>query len=155
MLVVLGADLAQDRREALQEGHDGVGVDGVAASEILDQHDGPVLVGEGDAPVGVLGGVGAGLILDPPLPDGVDERDGDTAYDQAAIVAPAGKPKRRRTKAADVDAAVAAHAQEPPPSPLMAQRDWIDSCYDGDTVADIVAALRANPSVDAVDRVRG
>ena len=40
----------------------------------------------------------------PGVLDGVDERDGDTAYDQAAIVAPAGKPKRRRTKAADVDA---------------------------------------------------
>ena len=38
-------------------------------------------------------------------------------------------------------AAVAAHAQEPPPSPLLAQRDWIDECYAGDTVSDILAAL--------------
>ena len=38
-------------------------------------------------------------------------------------------------------AAVAAHAQEPPPSPLLAQRDWIDECYAGDTVPDILAAL--------------
>lgn len=48
--------------------------------------------------------------------DGVDERDGDTAYDQAAIVAPAGKPKRRRTKATDVDA----DAQGPEESPAAA-----------------------------------
>ncbi|MGE2737776.1 enoyl-CoA hydratase/isomerase family protein [Mycolicibacterium vaccae] len=43
-----------------------------------------------------------------------------------------------------VDAALAAHAQEPPASPLLAQRDWIDSCYAEETVADIVAALRAH-----------
>ena len=42
------------------------------------------------------------------------------------------------------DSALAAHAVEPPPSPLLAQRDWIDECYSGDTVADIVAALRAH-----------
>jgi enoyl-CoA hydratase len=41
-----------------------------------------------------------------------------------------------------VDAAVAAHATEPPASRLVAQRDWIDDCYNGDTVPDIVAALR-------------
>ena len=38
-------------------------------------------------------------------------------------------------------AAVAAHAQEPPPSTLLDQRDWIDECYAGDTVPDILAAL--------------
>lgn len=43
-----------------------------------------------------------------------------------------------------VDAALAKHAQEPPPSELMAQRDWIDLCYAGETVADIVAALRGH-----------
>ncbi len=43
-----------------------------------------------------------------------------------------------------VDAAVAAHAEEPPPSPLLAQREWIDHCYAGETVADIVAALRGH-----------
>lgn len=48
-----------------------------------------------------------------------------------------------------VDAAVAKHAQEPPASPLLAQQDWIDSCYAGDTVADIVAALRAHGSEPA------
>lgn len=42
-----------------------------------------------------------------------------------------------------VDAALAAHANEPPASPLMAQRDWIDEVYALDTVADIVVALRA------------
>ncbi|ART68545.1 3-hydroxyisobutyryl-CoA hydrolase [Mycobacterium dioxanotrophicus] len=41
-----------------------------------------------------------------------------------------------------VEHALAAHAVEPPASPLLAQRDWIDTCYAGDTVADIVAALR-------------
>lgn len=48
-----------------------------------------------------------------------------------------------------VDAAVAAHAQEPPPSPLAAQRDWIDDCYAGETVAEILAALRAHPAASA------
>jgi enoyl-CoA hydratase len=41
-----------------------------------------------------------------------------------------------------VEAAVKAFAIEPPPSRLLAQRHWIDECYSGDTVADIVAALR-------------
>lgn len=44
--------------------------------------------------------------------------------------------------AEDVDAAVSAHAEEPPPSPLLVQREWIDHCYAGETVSDIVAALR-------------
>ena len=51
-----------------------------------------------------------------------------------------------------IDAALAAHTQEPPPSQLLAQRDWIDDCYAGETVADIVAALRghdAGPANDA------
>lgn len=43
-----------------------------------------------------------------------------------------------------VENAVAAHATEPPASPLAAQRDWIDHCYAADTVADIVAALRGH-----------
>ena len=34
------------------------------------------------------------------------------------------------------EAAVAAHAIEPPASQLLAQRDWIDDCYAGETVAD-------------------
>ncbi len=43
-----------------------------------------------------------------------------------------------------LDQAIAAHAVEPPPSDLAAQRDWIDECYAGDTVADILAALRGH-----------
>lgn len=42
------------------------------------------------------------------------------------------------------EAAVAAFAEEPPPSPLAVARGWIDQCYAGATVADIVAALRAS-----------
>jgi enoyl-CoA hydratase len=41
-----------------------------------------------------------------------------------------------------VDEALATYAEEPPASDLLAQRDWIDRCYDGQSVADIVAALR-------------
>ncbi|ABM15455.1 MULTISPECIES: enoyl-CoA hydratase/isomerase family protein [Mycolicibacterium] len=55
-----------------------------------------------------------------------------------------------------VDAAVAAFAQEPPPSALLAQRDWIDHCYAGETVADIVVALRghdAEPAIDAAELI--
>ena len=56
----------------------------------------------------------------------------------------------------DVDTAVGAHAEEPPPSPLLAQREWIDHCYAGETIADIVAALRAHdagPANDAADLI--
>jgi enoyl-CoA hydratase len=55
-----------------------------------------------------------------------------------------------------VEHAVGAHAEDPPPSQLAAQRDWIDRCYAGDTVADIVAALRdhdAAPANDAADLI--
>jgi enoyl-CoA hydratase len=55
-----------------------------------------------------------------------------------------------------VDAAVSAHATEPPASALVEQRDWIDSCYAGDTVADIVAALRGHgtePATAAADLI--
>jgi enoyl-CoA hydratase len=55
-----------------------------------------------------------------------------------------------------IDAALAAHAIEPPPSELVAQRHWIDECFTGDTVADIVAALRshgAGPANDAADLI--
>lgn len=47
------------------------------------------------------------------------------------------------------EAALAAHAIEPPASPLLAQRDWIDECYAEKTVADIVAALRKQGSEQA------
>ncbi|OBG33979.1 enoyl-CoA hydratase/isomerase family protein [Mycobacterium sp. E3198] len=55
-----------------------------------------------------------------------------------------------------IDGALAAHAIEPPPSELAAQREWIDECFAGDTVADIVAALRghgAGPASDAADLI--
>jgi enoyl-CoA hydratase len=55
-----------------------------------------------------------------------------------------------------VDAALAAHTIEPPVSNLLAQRHWIDECFAGDTVADIVAALRghdAGPANDAANLI--
>ncbi len=55
-----------------------------------------------------------------------------------------------------VEQAIAAQAVGPPPSSLAAQRDWIDECYTGDTVADIVAALRghdAGPANDAANLI--
>ncbi|MCV7289280.1 enoyl-CoA hydratase/isomerase family protein [Mycolicibacterium wolinskyi] len=55
-----------------------------------------------------------------------------------------------------VDKALAAYAVEPPPSPLLAQREWIDDCYSGDTVGDIVAALQnheADPANDAANLI--
>ena len=51
---------------------------------------------------------------------------------------------RRAIVADGVEAALAAHAVEPPPSDLVAGRDWIDECYARDTVANIVAALRGH-----------
>lgn len=50
-----------------------------------------------------------------------------------------------------VDAAIATFAQIPPPSELAAQQSWIDDCYSGDTVADIVAALQDNEAGPAND----
>lgn len=55
-----------------------------------------------------------------------------------------------------VENAVDAHAQEPPPSELAAQRGWIDQCYAGETVTDIVAALRGHgtaPATAAADLI--
>ena len=55
-----------------------------------------------------------------------------------------------------LEAAVKSHAVAPPSSNLVAQRSWIDECYDGDTVADIVAALRghdAGPANDAANLI--
>ena len=57
---------------------------------------------------------------------------------------------------AGVEAAVEAHAQQPPPSALAQQRRWIDDCYAGDTVADIVAALRGHgegPANEAAEQI--
>lgn len=53
-----------------------------------------------------------------------------------------------------VDAALTTHSAEAPPSQFLAQRDWIDHCYVGETVADIIAALRdhdAGAANDAAD----
>jgi enoyl-CoA hydratase len=55
-----------------------------------------------------------------------------------------------------IDAALATHKTEPPPSQLLAQRDWIDECYAGDSVTEIVAALRghdAGPANDAANLI--
>ncbi len=48
-----------------------------------------------------------------------------------------------------VDAAVTAFAVEPPPSQLLAQQHWIDECYAGKTVGDIIDALRGHDEDDA------
>ncbi|TDO08928.1 enoyl-CoA hydratase [Mycobacterium sp. BK086] len=48
-----------------------------------------------------------------------------------------------------VDAAVKAFAADPPPSHLVAQRDWIDECYAGESIADIIAALRGHDNEEA------
>jgi enoyl-CoA hydratase len=63
---------------------------------------------------------------------------------------------RRAVITDGVEAALAEYAVEPPPSELAAQRDWIDECFSGGTVADIVAALRAHgagPADDAADLI--
>ena len=55
-----------------------------------------------------------------------------------------------------VQAALRVHARQPPPSELAAQRDWIDHCYAGQTIVDIVAALRGHdegPANDAADLI--
>jgi enoyl-CoA hydratase len=55
-----------------------------------------------------------------------------------------------------VESALASHATEPPVSELLAQRPWIDECFAGDTVEDIVAALRghdAGPANEAADLI--
>ncbi|MGC7297286.1 enoyl-CoA hydratase/isomerase family protein [Mycobacteroides abscessus subsp. massiliense] len=43
----------------------------------------------------------------------------------------------------DIATALAVHSTSAPSSDLLAQRDWIDECYAGESVADIVAALQA------------
>ncbi|MCW2649956.1 MAG: echA9 [Mycobacterium sp.] len=51
-----------------------------------------------------------------------------------------------------VDAALKHYAVAPPFSELVAQRTWIDECYAGETIADVVAELRghdAGPANDA------
>ncbi|MFV9633009.1 enoyl-CoA hydratase/isomerase family protein [Mycobacterium neumannii] len=48
-----------------------------------------------------------------------------------------------------INAALAGHAVAPPPSGLLRQREWIDRCYAGETVLDIVAALRGHDDAAA------
>ncbi|RFD26446.1 3-hydroxyisobutyryl-CoA hydrolase [Mycobacterium uberis] len=57
----------------------------------------------------------------------------------------------RAVVADGINSALAGFAIEPPPSDLAAQRDWIDECYVGDTVEDIVAALRSHDAEPAED----
>jgi enoyl-CoA hydratase len=58
----------------------------------------------------------------------------------------------RAAIAADgVESALAHHAIEPPPSELAAQREWVDDCYSGESVVDIIAALRGHDSEAAHD----
>ncbi len=55
-----------------------------------------------------------------------------------------------------VGAALARYAAAPPASELVTQRSWIDGCYAGDTVTDIVAELRghdAGPANDAANLI--
>ena len=58
-----------------------------------------------------------------------------------------------------IDAALARYRVEPPPSELAAHRSWIDPCFAGDSVEDIIARLRAHrgegagPARDAADLI--
>lgn len=55
-----------------------------------------------------------------------------------------------------VDAALNSYARDCPPSQLASHRHWIDDCYSGDTVSDIVAALRGHdegPANDAANLI--
>jgi enoyl-CoA hydratase len=61
---------------------------------------------------------------------------------------------RRAVVADGVDGAVQRYAVVPPSSELVAQRAWIDECYDGETVADIVAALRGHDADLANDTAK-
>jgi len=51
----------------------------------------------------------------------------------------------------DAHDAVRAMAEAAPPSPLLAERAWIDECYSFDTVEEIVGALQASSSEAARD----
>lgn len=50
-----------------------------------------------------------------------------------------------------IASALQTFAQEPPASPLMLQRDWIDHCYSGQTIVDIIGALRDHGTQAAND----
>lgn len=53
-----------------------------------------------------------------------------------------------------VEKALAAYAVAPPAAPLAEQRGWIDECYAGDTVADILAALSGHEEQAAQDAAK-
>ena len=82
--------------------------------------------------------------------------------DHAGLRRPLRAPRQTRTTSKQRSSPTASTRRwprtptEPPPSQLLAQRDWIDHCYAGDTVADIVAALRghdAGPANDAANLI--
>jgi enoyl-CoA hydratase len=50
-----------------------------------------------------------------------------------------------RLSGATIGGAAAALAGDPPASPLLAERDWIDACYSAGTVPEILARLRDRP----------
>ncbi|ATL65965.1 enoyl-CoA hydratase/isomerase family protein [Nocardia terpenica] len=52
-------------------------------------------------------------------------------------------------RTAEPEVAIAKFARPAPVSGLLGQRDWIDACYDADTVEEIVARLRAHESPEA------
>ncbi len=54
----------------------------------------------------------------------------------------------------DVDTALDKHAVTPPPSSLAAQLDWIDHCYSGDTIGDILAELSGYGADAAADAAK-
>ncbi|WP_019933042.1 enoyl-CoA hydratase/isomerase family protein [Nocardia sp. BMG111209] len=49
----------------------------------------------------------------------------------------------------DVEVAIAKFAEAAPASALLAQREWIDACYTGDDVEEIVHRLQAHPVPEA------
>lgn len=53
-----------------------------------------------------------------------------------------------------VQNALATYAIEPPASTLLEQRGWIDECYSGDTVADILGALAGHVATAAQDAAK-
>ncbi|QRY51331.1 enoyl-CoA hydratase/isomerase family protein [Mycolicibacterium septicum] len=53
-----------------------------------------------------------------------------------------------------VQNALATYALEPPASPLLERRGWIDECYAGENVADILAALSGHDATAAHDAAK-
>lgn len=53
-----------------------------------------------------------------------------------------------------VENALTTYAIDPPASALLEQRDWIDECYAGGTVADILAALGGHDATAAKDAAK-